>query len=72
MRFGLLLLFPHQWNVQKYIQKETEALMSKELARTKPARKTRASRSRGGRNNLEVMPSASKSRAGLPELGKLF
>ena len=46
MKFGFPLLFTPQCNRQKYIQKATEALMSKELARPKPARKTRASRNR--------------------------
>lgn len=46
MKFGLPLLFPHQRNTQKYTQKETEALMSKELACPKTARKTRSSGNR--------------------------
>lgn len=46
MKFGLPLLFLPQGNLQKYIQKETKALTSKELACPKRARKTRASRNR--------------------------
>lgn len=71
MKFGLPLLFPHQWNILKYIQKETEALASKELACPKTSQENKGFQEQGGRNSLDVMTSVIKSRTGLPELGKL-
>lgn len=71
MKFRLPLLFPPQWNIQKYIQKETEALMSKKLARPKTSQENKSFQEKGGRSSLDVMISAKKSRTGLPELGKL-